>query len=61
VPGIVVNGADWFLGLGKPNNGGTKIFSVSGHVNKPGNYEVRSARRSRSCSRWRAACAAARS
>jgi NADH-quinone oxidoreductase subunit F len=41
VPAILVNGADWFLGLGKPNNGGTKIFSVSGHVNKPGNYEVR--------------------
>jgi NADH-quinone oxidoreductase subunit F len=44
--------------LGKPNNGGTKLFSVSGHVNRPGNYEVRSARRSPSCSRWRAACAA---
>ena len=40
-PSIIVNGADWFLGLGKPNNGGTKIFSVSGHVNRPGNYEVR--------------------
>ena len=26
--------------LGKPNNGGPKIFSVSGHVNKPGNYEI---------------------
>ena len=36
VPCIIVNGADWFLGLGKPNNGGTKIFSVSGHVNRPG-------------------------
>ncbi len=41
VPWIIANGADWFLGLGKPNNGGTKIFSVSGHVNRPGNYEVR--------------------
>ncbi|QJR12314.1 NADH-quinone oxidoreductase subunit F [Usitatibacter rugosus] len=41
VPAIVMNGGDWFLGMGKPNNGGTKIFSVSGHVNKPGNYEVR--------------------
>jgi NADH-quinone oxidoreductase subunit F len=40
VPGILQNGGDWFLKLGKPNNGGTKIFSVSGHVNKPGNYEV---------------------
>jgi NADH-quinone oxidoreductase subunit F len=40
VPLILEKGADWFLGLGKPNNGGVKIFSVSGHVNKPGNYEL---------------------
>jgi NADH-quinone oxidoreductase subunit F len=40
VPVILDKGADWFLKLGKPNNGGTKIFSVSGHVNKPGNFEV---------------------
>ncbi|RFF28442.1 MULTISPECIES: NADH-quinone oxidoreductase subunit NuoF [unclassified Wenzhouxiangella] len=40
VPAIMRNGGDWFLELGKPNNGGSKIFSVSGHVNKPGNYEV---------------------
>jgi NADH-quinone oxidoreductase subunit F len=40
VPAIMRNGADWFLGLGKPNNGGEKIFSVSGHVNRPGNYEI---------------------
>ena len=40
VPVILQNGAEWFLKLGKANNGGTKIFSVSGHVNKPGNYEV---------------------
>lgn len=40
VPAIMRNGADWFLDIGKPNNGGPKIFSVSGHVNKPGNYEV---------------------
>ncbi len=40
VPTILRNGGQWFLDLGKPNNGGTKIFSVSGHVNKPGNYEV---------------------
>ena len=40
VPLIMRNGGKWFLDLGKPNNGGTKIFSVSGHVNKPGNYEV---------------------
>ena len=41
VPAIIANGGDWFLELGKPNNGGTKIFSVSGHVNRPGNYEIR--------------------
>lgn len=40
VPVILQKGGQWFLDLGKPNNGGTKIFSVSGHVNKPGNYEV---------------------
>ncbi|RFF32625.1 NADH-quinone oxidoreductase subunit NuoF [Wenzhouxiangella sediminis] len=40
VPAIMRNGGEWFLELGKPNNGGSKIFSVSGHVNKPGNYEV---------------------
>jgi len=40
VPVILQNGAEWFLNLGKPNNGGCKIFSVSGHVNKPGNFEI---------------------
>lgn len=40
VPWIIRNGGEQYLQLGKPNNGGTKIFSVSGHVNKPGNYEV---------------------
>ncbi len=40
VPWIVRNGGQAFMDLGKPNNGGTKIFSVSGHVNRPGNYEV---------------------
>ena len=40
VPVILEKGAKWFLELGKPNNGGSKIFSVTGHVNKPGNYEV---------------------
>ncbi|MEQ8662322.1 MAG: NADH-quinone oxidoreductase subunit NuoF, partial [Gammaproteobacteria bacterium] len=40
VPTILRNGAEWFAGLGKPNNGGTKIFSVSGHVNSPGNFEI---------------------
>ncbi|MBO9718316.1 MAG: NADH-quinone oxidoreductase subunit NuoF, partial [Pseudoxanthomonas sp.] len=41
VPAIVRNGAEWFMNLGKPNNGGCKIFSVSGHVAKPGNHEIR--------------------
>jgi NADH-quinone oxidoreductase subunit F len=39
-PSIMLNGGKWFADLGKPNNGGTKIFSVSGHVAKPGNFEV---------------------
>lgn len=34
------HGGKWFLELGIPNNGGTKIFSVSGHVNNPGNFEI---------------------
>ncbi len=38
VPWIIRNGGEEYLQIGKPNNGGTKIFSVSGHVNKPGNY-----------------------
>ncbi|MFZ5576379.1 MAG: NADH-quinone oxidoreductase subunit NuoF [Pseudomonadota bacterium] len=40
VPWIVQHGGQAFLELGKPNNGGAKLFSVSGHVNRPGNYEV---------------------
>lgn len=40
VPFIIREGGQKFLELGKPNNGGTKLFSISGHVNKPGNYEV---------------------
>ncbi|MEY2340888.1 NADH-quinone oxidoreductase subunit NuoF [Acidithiobacillus sp. IBUN Pt1247-S3] len=40
VPDIIVRGGQWFLDLGKPNNGGTKIFSVTGHVQRPGNFEV---------------------
>jgi NADH-quinone oxidoreductase subunit F len=40
VPSIILNGAKWFAAFGKPNNGGTKIFSVTGHVAKPGNFEV---------------------
>ncbi|TAJ21469.1 MAG: NADH oxidoreductase (quinone) subunit F [Rugosibacter sp.] len=40
IPFILNMGGDAFLAMGKPNNGGTKLFSVSGHVNRPGNYEV---------------------
>jgi NADH-quinone oxidoreductase subunit F len=40
VPTILREGGETFLNIGKPNNGGAKIFSVSGHVNKPGNYEI---------------------
>ena len=40
-PWIILNGGDAFLSLGRPNNGGTKIFSVSGHVERPGNFEVK--------------------
>lgn len=40
VPFILNIGAEKYAALGKPNNGGTKIFSVSGDVNLPGNYEV---------------------
>ncbi|WP_424192223.1 NADH-quinone oxidoreductase subunit NuoF [Ampullimonas aquatilis] len=40
VPWIIMNGGQQYLELGKPNNGGTKIFSISGDVEKPGNYEI---------------------
>ena len=40
VPAIIRNGAAWFAGLGPENSGGTALFSVSGHIEKPGNYEL---------------------
>lgn len=40
VPWIIRNGGAAYLACGKPNNGGTKIFSVSGDVQCPGNYEI---------------------
>ena len=40
VPWIINNSGEAFLKVGKPNNGGTKIFSVSGDVESPGNFEV---------------------
>ncbi|MGD8239523.1 MAG: SLBB domain-containing protein, partial [Armatimonadota bacterium] len=39
VPHIINNGAEWFAGIGARRAPGTKIFSVSGHVSRPGNYE----------------------
>jgi NADH-quinone oxidoreductase subunit F len=40
VPTILRKGAKWFADLGVANSGGTVVFSVSGHVNRPGNYEL---------------------
>ena len=40
VPAILRNGAQWFADMGIPSAGGEKLFSVSGHVNKPGNFEI---------------------
>jgi len=40
VPWIIRNGGDAYLQVGKPNNGGTKLYSVSGDVEYPGNFEV---------------------
>jgi NADH-quinone oxidoreductase subunit F len=40
VPTIIRKGARWFSGLGTEGSGGTLIFSVSGHVNNPGNFEL---------------------
>jgi NADH-quinone oxidoreductase subunit F len=40
VPAIVRKGARWFADLGVANSGGTKLFSVSGHIERPGNFEV---------------------
>jgi NADH-quinone oxidoreductase subunit F len=40
VPDIIRQGADWFRGIGVENSGGPKLFSVSGNVARPGNYEV---------------------
>lgn len=40
VPHIINNGAEWFLEIGQPKNTGTKIYGLSGKVNKPGLYEL---------------------
>ncbi|MFT5219059.1 MAG: NADH-quinone oxidoreductase subunit F [Planctomycetota bacterium] len=40
IPAIIRNGSQWFADLGIPNNGGVKLFSMSGHLEKPGNFEI---------------------
>ena len=40
IPWIIQNGGESFANIGVENSGGTKIFSVSGHVERPGNYEI---------------------
>lgn len=40
VPHIINNGAEWYRKLGTEKSAGTKVFSLSGHVKRPGNYEV---------------------
>jgi len=40
IPHIVVRGADWFAGMGPSRSAGPRLFSVSGHVERPGNYEL---------------------
>lgn len=40
VPPILVNGAEWYAGMGTKDSPGVKIVCMSGHVNQPGNYEV---------------------
>ncbi len=39
IPTIMRRGSNWFASIGKPNNAGTKVFCISGHVNKPCNVE----------------------
>jgi NADH-quinone oxidoreductase subunit F len=40
VPHILLGGAQWFAELGPPKNGGTRLFCLSGHLNRPGVYEL---------------------
>jgi NADH-quinone oxidoreductase subunit F len=40
IPHIVVRGADWYAGIGPSRSAGPRLFSVSGHVERPGNYEL---------------------
>jgi NADH-quinone oxidoreductase subunit F len=40
LPSILLKGGEWYAGLGTPRNGGTRLYGISGHVNKPGIYEL---------------------
>ncbi len=40
VPSILLKGGEWYAGLGSAKNGGTRLFCISGHVNRPGIYEL---------------------
>lgn len=40
IPHIILNGDAWYAKIGTPKSTGTRIFSVSGHIKKPGNYEL---------------------
>ncbi len=40
VPHIILKGAEWYAQLGSPKNGGTRLFCLSGHINRPGVYEL---------------------
>ncbi|HKV49064.1 MAG TPA: NADH-quinone oxidoreductase subunit NuoF [Candidatus Acidoferrales bacterium] len=40
IPAIINGGGEWYANLGTPKNGGTRLYSISGHVNKPGIYEL---------------------
>src|SRR5512135_1033096 len=39
-PHIILGGGEWYANLGTPKNGGTRLFCLSGHVNRPGVYEL---------------------
>ncbi len=40
IPAIIRQGGEWYANLGTPKNGGTRLYSISGHVNRPGIYEL---------------------
>src|SRR6202047_5306454 len=40
VPALIRGGAEWYAGLDSAKNGGTRLFCISGHVNRPGIYEL---------------------